>query len=122
GYDLLGISTGSEGLLGVVTEITVRILKRPECARAALIGFASSEDAGECVSTIIGAGIIPSGMELMDKSAIHAVEEFVHAGYPLDVEAPRIVEVAGPPAEVSHVMARVETMAQGGRAVTGRAR
>src|SRR5919201_2720093 len=75
GYDLLGIITGSEGLLGVVTEITVRILKRPECARAVLIGFASSEDAGECVSRIIGAGIIPGGMEMMDKPAIHAVEE-----------------------------------------------
>ena len=87
GYDLLGVITGSEGLLGVVTEITVRILKKPETARALLIGFSSSEDAGECVSKVIGAGIIPGGMEMMDKPAIHAVEEFVHAGYPLDVEA-----------------------------------
>src|SRR3989454_452991 len=108
GYDLLGIINGSEGLLGVVTEITVRILKRPECARAALIGFASSEDAGECVSTIIGAGIIPSGMELMDKSAIHAVEEFAHAVYPLDVEALLLVEVDGPQAEGDHLIARGE--------------
>src|SRR5438067_7691835 len=83
GYDLLGVITGSEGLLGLVTEITVRILKRPECARGALIGFASSEDAGECVSNIIGAGIIPAGMEMMDRPAIHAAEAFVHAGYPL---------------------------------------
>src|SRR6476660_8874455 len=87
GYDLLGIITGSEGLLGVVTEITVRILRKPDCARAVLVGFASSEDAGECVAKIIGAGIIPAGMEMMDRPAIHAVEEFVHAGYPLDVEA-----------------------------------
>src|SRR5436305_10294669 len=87
GYDLLGLITGSEGLLGVVTEVTVRLLKKPETARAVLVGFASSEDAGECVSKIIGAGIIPGGMEMMDRPAIHAVEEFVHAGYPLDVEA-----------------------------------
>src|ERR1700716_4067260 len=77
GYDLLGVVTGSEGLLGVITEITVRILKKPECARAVLVGFASSENAGECVSKIIAAGIIPAGMEMMDRPAIHAVEEFV---------------------------------------------
>src|SRR5712692_5910218 len=87
GYDLLGVITGSEGLLGVVSEITVRLLKKPECARAVLVGFAASEDAGRCVSEIIGAGIIPGGMEMMDRPAIHAVEQFVHAGYPLDVEA-----------------------------------
>src|SRR3954466_1345705 len=96
GYDLMGLITGSEGLLGVVTEVTVRLLKKPECARAVLVGFASSEDAGDCVSRIIGAGIIPGGMEMMDQPAIHAVEEFVHAGYPLDVEALLTVEPAGP--------------------------
>src|SRR6267142_5455526 len=112
GYDLLGIITGSEGLLGVVTEITVRLLKKPECARAVLVGFSSSEDAGECVSKIIGAGIIPGGMEMMDKPAIHAVEEFVHAGYPLDVEALLIVEVDGPQAEVDHLLERVEAIAR----------
>src|SRR6185312_5027381 len=100
GYDLLGVITGSEGLLGVVTEVTVRILKKAETARAVLVGFPSSEDAGECVSSIIGAGIIPGGMEMMDKPAIHAAEEFVHAGYPLNVEALLIVEVDGPAAEV----------------------
>ncbi|TMJ41164.1 MAG: FAD-binding protein, partial [Alphaproteobacteria bacterium] len=77
GYDLLGVVTGSEGLLGVVTEITVRILKKPDGARTVLIGFASSEDAGECVGKVIGAGIIPAGMEMMDRSAIRAAEEFV---------------------------------------------
>ena len=118
GYDLLGVITGSEGLLGVVTEITVRILKKPECARAVLVGFASSEDAGECVSRIIGAGIIPGGMEMMDKPAIHAVEEFVHAGYPLDVEALLIVEVDGPQAEVDHLIERVEAIAKACRAVS----
>jgi glycolate dehydrogenase FAD-linked subunit len=120
GYDLLGIINGSEGLLGVVTEVTVRILRKPEMARAALIGFASSEDAGECVSRIIGAGIIPGGMEMMDRPAIHAVEEFVHAGYPLDVEALLIVELDGPQAEVDHLVARVEAIAQACRAVSCR--
>ena len=108
GYDLIGIITGSEGLLGVVTEVTVRILKKPETARAVLVGFPSAEDAGECVSRIIGAGIIPGGMEMMDKPAIHATEEFVHAGYPLDVEALLIVELDGPAAEVDHLIERVE--------------
>jgi glycolate oxidase len=112
GYDLLGLVTGSEGLLGVVTEITVRILKKPETARAVLVGFTSSEDAGSCVSRIIGAGIIPGGMEMMDKPAIRAVEEFVHAGYPLDVEALLIVELDGPAAEVDHLLARVEAIAK----------
>jgi glycolate oxidase len=118
GYDLLGIITGSEGLLGVVTEVTVRLLKMPETARAVLVGFPSSEDAGECVSRIIGAGIIPGGMEMMDRPAIHAVEEFVHAGYPLDVEALLIVELDGPAAEVDHLIARVDAIAKGCRATT----
>ncbi len=112
GYDFLGLVTGSEGLLGVVTEVTVRILRKPETARAVLVGFSSSEDAGECVSKIIGAGIIPGGMEMMDKPAIHAVEEFVHAGYPLDVEALLIVELDGPQAEVDHLLERVEAIAR----------
>src|SRR6187402_1113243 len=120
GYDLLGIITGSEGLLGVVTEVTVRILKKPETARAVLVGFPSSEDAGACVSKIIGAGIIPGGMEMMDRPAIHAVEEFVHAGYPLDVEALLIVELDGPGAEVDHLIARVEEIAKSCRATTAR--
>src|SRR5947207_3704156 len=111
GYDLIGIVTGSEGLLGVVTEVTVRLLKKPETARAVRVGFPSAEDAGECVSRIIGAGIIPGGMEMMDKPAIHAVEEFVHAGYPLDVEALLIVELDGPQAEVDHLLTRVEEIA-----------
>ena len=117
GYDLLGLITGSEGLLGVVTEVTVRILKKPETARALLVGFPSSEDAGECVSRIIGAGIIPGGMEIMDGPAIAAVEEYVHAGYPLDVEALMIVELDGPAAEVDHLIERVEIIAHDCRAV-----
>jgi glycolate oxidase len=121
GYDLLGLITGSEGLLGVVTEVTVRILKKPETARALLVGFPSSEDAGECVSRIIGAGIIPGGMEIMDGPAIAAVEQFVHAGYPLDVEALLIVELDGPPAEVDHLIERVEKIARDCRATSCKA-
>src|SRR6202012_849755 len=120
GYDLLGVITGSEGLLGVGTEVTVRLLRKPECARAALIGFAASEDGGECVARIIGAGIIPGGMEMMDRAAIHAAEEFVHAGYPLDVEALLIVELDGPRAEVDHLLDRVEAIARDCRALTCR--
>src|SRR3978361_418104 len=96
GYDLMGIITGSEGLLGVITEITVRSLQQPEPARPARAGFAKVEAAGQCVAEIIGAGIIPGGMEMMDKPAIHAAEAFVHAGYPLDVEALLIIELDGP--------------------------
>jgi len=118
GYDLLGLITGSEGLLGVVTEVTVRILKKPETARALLVGFPSSEDAGECVSRIIGAGIIPGGMEIMDGPAIAAVEQYVHAGYPLNVEALLIVELDGPAAEVDHLIERVETIARDCRATS----
>jgi glycolate oxidase len=118
GYDLLGIVTGSEGLLGVVTEVTVRLLRKPETARALLVGFASSEDAGECVGRIIGDGIIPSGMEMMDKPAIHAVEAFVNAGYPLDVEALLIVELDGPGAECDHLVQRVSEIAKSCRATT----
>ena len=120
GYDLLGIVTGSEGLLGVVTEVTVRILKRPQTARAALLGFPSSEDAGDCVARIIGAGIIPGGMEMMDGPAIKAAEDFVHAGYPLDVEALLIVELDGPKAEVDHLLERVQEIARGCRVATSR--
>ena len=112
GYDLLGVMVGSEGLLGIVTEVTVRLLRKPATARALLIGFPSNESAGACVAAIIGAGVIPGGMEMMDKPAIHAAEDFVHAGYPLDVEALLIVEIDGPPAEVDHLIGRVEDIAK----------
>jgi glycolate oxidase len=110
GYDLLGVMTGSEGLLGVVTEVTVRILPKPASARAVLMGFAASEAAGSCVAEIIGAGIIPAGMEMMDRLAIEAVENFLHVGYPLDAEALLIVELDGPPAEVDHLIGAVEAI------------
>src|SRR5215470_9508345 len=118
GYDLMGIITGSEGLLGVITEITVRILQKPETARALMVGFAQVEAAGECVARVIGAGIIPGGMEMMDKPAIHAAEAFVHAGYPLDVEALLIIELDGPSIEVDELITRVEAIAKGCGSVT----
>ncbi|OAB56118.1 glycolate oxidase subunit GlcD [Leptolyngbya valderiana BDU 20041] len=111
-YDLLGLLTGSEGLLAVVTEVTVRLLKKPETARALLLGFASSEAAGDAVAGIIAAGIVPAGIEMMDKPAIHAAEDFVHAGYPRDVEALLIVELDGPAAEVEHLIAEVKAICE----------
>jgi glycolate oxidase len=112
GYDLLGLMTGSEGLLGVVTEVTVRLLQKPETARAMLLGFETSEAAGECVAAIIADGIIPGGMEMMDRLATEAAERFVKAGYPLDVEALLIVELDGPHAEVDYLIGRVAEIAK----------
>ena len=112
GYDILGILTGSEGLLGVVTEVTVRILRSPETARALLIGFPSSEQAGQCVSDTIGAGIIPGGREIMDGPAIQAAEDFVHAGYPVDCQALLIVELDGPETEVDYLIEQVREVAE----------
>jgi glycolate oxidase len=119
--DLLGLTIGSEGLIGVVTEVTVRILRRPQTARALLIGFAAIEEAGAAVAGIIGAGIIPAGMELMDKPAIHAAEDFVNAGYPLDVEALLIVELDGPEVEVDCLIESVTEIANGHGATSCRA-
>jgi glycolate oxidase len=116
GYDLIGVMTGSEGLLGVVTEVTVRILRKPPTARALLIGFAATEDAGNCVAAIIAAGIIPGGMEMMDRPAIHAAEDFVNVGYPRDAEALLIVELDGPEVEVDHLIGRVDEIARANRA------
>jgi glycolate oxidase len=107
GYDFLGLLTGSEGQLALVTEITVRILRSPEGARAMLAGFSSNEIAGECVDSIISSGIIPVALEFMDKPAIHACEAFAHAGYPLDAEAMLIIEVEGSVAEQDDLLARL---------------
>ncbi|PHK95851.1 FAD-binding oxidoreductase [Pseudoroseomonas rhizosphaerae] len=95
GYDWLGLITGSEGQLGLVTEVTVRILRAAEGARAMLAAFRSNEVAGQAVDAIIGSGIIPVALEFMDRPAIHACEAFAHAGYPLDAEAMLIIEVEG---------------------------
>ena len=112
GYDLLGVTTGSEGLLGVITGITVRILKKPATARALLVGFPSIEAAGDCVGRVIAGGIIPGGMEIMDRAAVEAAEAFCHAGYPLDVEALLIVELDGPEVEVDELIGRVRGIAE----------
>jgi glycolate oxidase len=120
GLDLLGVIVGSEGLLGVVTEVTVRILPKPESARAVLVGFPDAEQAGACVAQVIAEGIIPAGMEMMDRPAIHAAEAFVNVGYPLDVGALLIVEVDGPSAECDHLIEEIARIAQDNGAVTTR--
>jgi glycolate oxidase len=111
GYDLLGLIIGSEGQLGVVTEVTVRILRAAEGARPMLIGFGSAEDAGGCVAAIIASGIIPVAIEYMDRPAIKVCEAFAHAGYPLDVEALLIVEVEGSETEIADLLARISLIA-----------
>ena len=112
GYDWLGLVTGSEGQLGIVTEVTVRILRGPEGARAMLAAFRSNEVAGACVDSIIGSGIIPVALEFMDKPAIHACEAFAHAGYPLDAEAMLIIEVEGAPAEQDLLLDRLKAICE----------
>ena len=112
GYDLLGVFMGSEGLLGVVTEATVKILKKPEAVRAVLIGFNSIEDAGSCVSDVISKGIVPAGMEIMDKPLIIATENYAKAGYPRDVEALLIVEIDGTASEVEAMIQKVLDIAK----------
>ena len=108
GYDWLGIIIGSEGQLGIVTEITVRILRAAEGTRAMLAAFTSNEIAGACVDAIIGSGIIPVALEFMDRPAIHACEAFAHAGYPLDAEAMLIIEVEGSADEQTAMLERIK--------------
>ena len=108
GYDWLGLLTGSEGQLGIVTEVTVRILRAAEGARAMLAAFRSNEIAGAAVDAIIGSGIIPVALEFMDRPAIHACEAFAHAGYPLDAEAMLIIEVEGSEAEQDMLLGRIK--------------
>lgn len=107
GYDLLALMHGSEGMLGVMVEITVQLLPIPKRAQVMLAAFDSIEQAGAAVGAIIAAGIIPAGLELMDRLAIQAAEDFVHAGYPLDAEAILLCEVDGTNEEVSVDVARV---------------
>ena len=120
GLDLLGVIVGSEGLLGVVTEVIVRLLPKPETARALLIGFSSVEGAGNCVAEVIAAGIIPAGMEMMDRLAVQAAEAFVKVGYPLDVAALLIVELDGSEEECSELIGEVEQIALANGAVSVR--
>jgi glycolate oxidase len=113
GYDLLGLTIGSEGQFGIVTEATLRIFRAAEGARPMLMGFASAEAAGACVAAIIASGIIPVAMEYMDRPAIKVCEAFAHAGYPLDVEALLIVEVEGSEAEIEDLIERITAIAGG---------
>jgi glycolate oxidase len=111
GYDLLGLVCGSEGQLGIVTEATLRILRKPEGARPVLMGFDSSEVAGACVADIIKAGVLPVAIEFMDRPCIRACEDFAKAGYP-DVEALLIVEVEGSEAEIDEQLGKILEIAR----------
>jgi glycolate oxidase len=107
GYDLMALITGSEGLLAVVTEVTVKLLAKPVKAQVAMAAFDSVVKAGDAVANIIAAGCIPAGLEMMDKLAIEAVEQFVHAGYPLNAEAILLCECDGTEEEVIDEIRRV---------------
>ncbi|WP_299129509.1 FAD-linked oxidase C-terminal domain-containing protein [uncultured Amaricoccus sp.] len=111
GYDLLGVVCGSEGQLGIATEATLRILRKPEGARPVLMGFGSNEVAGACVSDIIRAGVLPVAIEFMDRPCIRACEDFAQAGYP-DVEALLIVEVEGSEAEIAEQLSKIIEIAR----------
>ena len=112
GYDLMGLICGSEGLLGVVTEVTVKILKKPQVVKAALIGFPSIEDGGNAASDIISNGIVPAGMEIMDKALIEATDNFSKAGYPRDAELLVIVELDGTESEVNELLKKVSEISK----------
>lgn len=115
GYDLLALMTGSEGMLGVIVEVTVRLLVIPERAQVILAAFDDVEKAGATVGAIIAAGVIPGGLEMMDKLAIQAAEDFVHAGYPRDAEAILLCELDGTNEEVSEQILQVrEILKQSG--------
>ena len=110
GYDLLALLTGSEGLLGVIVEVTVKLLPRPERTQVVLAAFDDIERAGHAVAAIIGAGIIPGGLEMMDNPAIRAAEDYVHAGYPVDAAAILLCELDGTQEEVSEGIGRVRAL------------
>ncbi len=110
GFDLLALLTGSEGMLGVVTEVTVKLLPLPEAARVILAGFPDSAQAAEAVAAIIAAGIVPAGLEMMDRAAVLAVEQFAHAGYPLDAGAVLLCEADGAADEVADEIERMRAV------------
>ena len=112
GYDLLALINGSEGLLAVITQVTVKLTPKPQAARCVLAAFDDLAKAGDAVAAIIGAGIIPAGLEMMDKLTISAVEPFVQAGYPLDAEAILLCESDGAPEEVSEEVEAVCALLQ----------
>ena len=110
GYDLLALAIGSEGMLVVVTEVTVKLLPKPQCAKVVMASFDDVEKAGQAVADVIAAGIIPAGLEMMDRPATHAVEQFVGAGYDLDAAAILLCESDGTPAEVEDEIARMRAV------------
>ncbi|MCL4168059.1 UNVERIFIED_CONTAM: hypothetical protein GTU68_023933, partial [Idotea baltica] len=109
GYDLLALMTGSEGMLGIIVEIVVKLLPTPHSVKVLMASFQKVEDAGKAVANIIAAGIIPAGLEMMDKPAIHAAEAFAKANYPLDVEAILLCELDGDDLELAEQLEIVET-------------
>src|SRR3989440_6340117 len=117
GYDLLALAIGSEGMLFVVTEVTVKLLPKPQCARVIMASFDDLEKAGAAVAAVIAAGIIPAGLEMMDKPATRAVEQFVGAGYDLDAAAILLCESDGTPDEVAHEISRMKAVLEGAGAV-----
>ncbi|HWR86895.1 MAG TPA: FAD-binding protein, partial [Acidiferrobacterales bacterium] len=110
GYDLLALINGSEGLLAVTTEVTVKLLPKPETARVVMASFDNLEKAGNTVAAIIAAGIIPAGLEMMDNPAIRAAEDYVHAGYPVNAQAILLCELDGTNEEVSEGIAQVREL------------
>jgi glycolate oxidase len=110
GFDFLALFTGSEGMLGIVTEVTVKLLTKPQSAKVLLASFDNVEKAGAAVAQIIGAGVIPGGLEMMDNLAIRAAEDFIHAGYPVDAEAILLCEVDGVESDVREDVERVDAL------------
>ena len=107
GCDMIGLLAGSEGQLGVITQLTLRILPKPEAARSVLLGFASVQGAGQCIAAILKAGIIPSAIEFMDRAAIEACDALTDSGYPSEAQALTIVELVGSPGEITALQTKV---------------
>ncbi len=116
GYDLLALMTGSEGLLGIIVEITVKLLPKPERVQVILAAFTRIEDAASAVGDIIGAGIIPAGLEFMDNAAIRAAEDYIHAGYPRDAAAILLCEIDGGKTEIEEHSRQIEKIFQNNHA------
>ncbi|HZO00520.1 MAG TPA: FAD-linked oxidase C-terminal domain-containing protein [Burkholderiales bacterium] len=110
GYDLLALAVGSEGMLFVVTEVTLKLLPKPQCARVVMASFDDVEKAGAAVADVIAAGIVPAGLEMMDRPATHAVEQFVQAGYDLEAAAILLCESDGTAEEVEDEIARMNAV------------
>lgn len=108
GYDFMALFTGSEGMLGIVTEITVKLLTRPQCTKVLLGSYSSVDAAARAVADIIGAGIVPAGLEMMDNMSIRAAEDFIQAGYPVDAAAILLCEIDGVESDVIDECAQVE--------------